>query len=74
MGDPIDGERVIRHIDAPKRLPILEHLFFARDDRLGSMGVSLEAQRHVPCHRKPLPHLSDVSVIYELVRSIENGQ
>ena len=68
------GERVIRHIDAPKRLSIFEYLFFAGDDRFGALGISLEAQRYEPCHRGPAPHLSDVSAIYELVQSIENGQ
>ena len=68
------GERVIRHIDAPKRLSILEYLFFAGDDRFGALGISLDAQRYVPCHRGPAPQLSDVSAIYELVQAIENGQ
>jgi serine/threonine-protein kinase HipA len=68
------GERVIRHIDAPKRLSIFEYLFFAGDDRFGALGISLEAQRYVPCDRGPAPHLSDVSAIYELVQAIENGQ
>src|SRR5574343_1265258 len=68
------GERVIRHVDAPKRLSILEYLFFAGDDRFGALGISLEAQRYVPCNRGPAPHLSDVSAIYELVQAIESGQ
>lgn len=68
------GERVIRHIDAPKRLSIFEYLFFAGDDRFGALGISLEAQRYVPCNRGPAPHLSDVSAIYELVQAIESGQ
>ena len=68
------GERVIRHIDAPRRLSLLEYLFFAGDDRFGALGISLEPQRYVPCHRGPAPHLSDVSAIYELVQAIESGQ
>ena len=68
------GERVIRHIDAPKRLSIFEYLFFAGDDRFGALGISLQAQRYVPCNRGPAPHLSDVSAIYELVQAIESGQ
>ncbi|ABM34169.1 hypothetical protein Aave_3618 [Paracidovorax citrulli AAC00-1] len=35
------GERVIRHIDRPARLSILEMLPFAGDDRLGGAGVTV---------------------------------
>lgn len=34
------GERIIRHIDRPARLSILEMLLFAGDDRFGALGVS----------------------------------
>jgi len=68
------GEPVIRHIDAPKRPSIQEYRFCAGDDRFGALGISLEAQRYVPCYRGPAPHLSDVSAIYELIQAIENGQ
>src|SRR5574343_769065 len=68
------GERVIRHIDAPKRLSILEYLFFAGDDRFGALGVSLQADRFVPCDREPAPRLDDIPAIYELIQSIEAGQ
>ena len=68
------GERVIRQIDAPKRLSILEYLFFAGDDRFGALGVSLQEDRYVPCGRDPAPHLGEVAAIYELVQAIEAGQ
>ena len=32
------GERIIRHIDRPARLSILEMLLFAGDDRFGALG------------------------------------
>lgn len=68
------GERVIRHIDAPKRLSILEYLFFAGDDRFGALGVSLQADRFVPCASEPAPRLSDIHAIYDLIQAIEAGQ
>lgn len=34
------GERIIRHIDWPARLSILEMLLFAGDDHFGALGVS----------------------------------
>jgi len=68
------GERVIRHIEAPRRLSILEYLFFAGDDRFGALGISVEEGRHVPCASGPAPHLGDVPAIYELVQAIELGQ
>ena len=34
------GERVIRFLDKPPRLSLLEYLYFAGDDRFGALGVS----------------------------------
>ncbi len=34
------GERVIRFIDRPPRLSLLEYLYFAGHDRFGALGVS----------------------------------
>lgn len=49
------GERVIRLIDRPQRLSLLEYLFFAGDERFGAMGVSLSASSYTPCNRTPMP-------------------
>jgi serine/threonine-protein kinase HipA len=38
------GERIIRQIDRPARLSILEMLLFAGDDRFGALGVSVSAE------------------------------
>ena len=38
------GERVIRFIDKPARLSLLEYLYFAGDDRFGALGVSTSAR------------------------------
>lgn len=68
------GERVIRHIDAPSRLSILEYLFFAGDDRFGALGVSCAEDRYWPCVHGPAPHLSALPTIYELVQAVQSGQ
>ena len=34
------GERVIQYVDRPKRLSLMEYLYFAGDDRFGALGVS----------------------------------
>ena len=36
------GEQVIRFIDKPPRLSLLEFLYFAGDDRFGALGVSTQ--------------------------------
>lgn len=42
------GERVIRLIERPVRLSLLEYLYFAGDDRFGALGVSLSDAAYVP--------------------------
>lgn len=37
------GERVIRYIDKPARLSLMEYLYHAGDDRFGALGVSTSA-------------------------------
>ena len=49
------GERVIRFIDKPKRLSLLEFLFFAGDDRFGALGVSTSSTEYLPRRLGPLP-------------------
>lgn len=65
------GERVIRHIEAPRRLSILEYLFFAGDDRFGALGVSLDPGHYRPCAGGPLPHVGEVPAIYELAPAFD---
>lgn len=64
------GERVIRHLDRPQRLSILEFLYFAGDDRFGALGVSTSADEYLPRQIGPLPNLGDVDAIAELVRRV----
>lgn len=48
------GERIIRHIDRPARLSILEMLLFAGDDRFGALGISTSAEHYVPRRIGPI--------------------
>ena len=64
------GERVIRFIDKPSRLSLLEYLYFAGDDRFGALGVSTSGDEYLPRRLGPLPSLTDVRHIHELVRKV----
>jgi serine/threonine-protein kinase HipA len=64
------GERVIRLIDKPSRLSLLEYLYFAGDDRFGALGVSTLRDRYAPRTTGPLPKLADTAAIHELVRKV----
>ena len=54
------GERIIRQVDRPARLSILEMLLFAGDDRFGALGVSVSADQYVPRQLGPYPQLRDL--------------
>ncbi len=64
------GERVIRFLDKPPRLSLLEYLYFAGDERFGALGVSLSDQQYLPRRFGPLPLLADTEAIAELVRKV----
>lgn len=64
------GEQVIRFIDRPPRLSLLEFLYFAGDDRFGALGVSTSADEYLPRRLGPLPALADADRIHELTRKI----
>ncbi len=64
------GERVIRFLDKPPRLSLLEYLYFAGDDRFGALGVSSSGERYEPRRSGPLPLLADTAAIHELVRKV----
>lgn len=65
------GERIIRHIDRPARLSILEMLLFAGDDRFGALGISLSAEQYMP--RKLGPY-ADLGQLAELAQAVEDVQ
>jgi serine/threonine-protein kinase HipA len=68
------GERVIRFIDRPPRLSLLEYLYFAGDDRFGALGVSTHEKHYRPRRMGPLPNLSDSNEIHELIRRIQANE
>ncbi|HXC07883.1 MAG TPA: HipA N-terminal domain-containing protein, partial [Steroidobacteraceae bacterium] len=68
------GERVIRHIDRPARLSLLEYLYFAGDDRFGALGVSTSADEYLPRRLGPLPALEDADQIHELIRKVQDNE
>jgi serine/threonine-protein kinase HipA len=68
------GERVIRHIDRPARLSLLEYLYFAGDDRFGALGVSTSAGEYLPRRLGPLPTLEDADQIHELIRKVQDNE
>ncbi|MCX2864360.1 type II toxin-antitoxin system HipA family toxin [Paucibacter sp. PLA-PC-4] len=65
------GERIIRHIDRPARLSILEMLLFAGDDRFGALGVSVSAQQYVPRAMGPYPQLRDLAPLSAAIEDVQ---
>lgn len=64
------GERVIRLLDRPPRLSLLEFLYYAGDDRFGALGVSSSQTAYLPREIGPLPKLADVDAVHEVVRRV----
>ena len=67
------GERVIRILEKPERLSLLEFLYFAGDDRCGALGVSLSPDAYVAHATNPLPSFESLmdmqSVIEKVLRN-----
>ena len=68
------GERVIRFIDKPPRLSLLEYLYFAGDERFGALGVSTSPDRYLPRRLGPLPTLPEADRIHELIRKVQENE
>jgi serine/threonine-protein kinase HipA len=68
------GERVIRYIDKPARLSLLEFLYFAGDDRFGALGVSTSPDEYLPRRLGPLPTLKDADELQELIRKVQHNE
>jgi serine/threonine-protein kinase HipA len=68
------GERVIRFVDKPSRLSLLEYLYFAGDDRFGALGVSTSADRYLPRRLGPLPTLQEADRVHELIRKVQDNE
>lgn len=68
------GEKVIRFIDKPDRLSLMEFLYYAGDDRFGALGVSTSATEYIPKGRGPLPRLEDAQTLSEVVAKVQEGE
>lgn len=68
------GEKVIRFVDRPKRLSLMEYLYYAGDDRFGALGVSTSADTYLPRPGGPLPRLKDAQLLSEAAAKIEAAE
>lgn len=68
------GEKVIRFVDKPKRLSIMEYLYYAGDDRFGALGVSTSSSTYSPRVVGPLPRLGDAQQLSEVAAKIEASE
>jgi serine/threonine-protein kinase HipA len=68
------GEKVIRFLDRPKRLSLMEYLYYAGDERFGALGVSTSATAYSPRSGSPLPRLSQVQHLSEVIAKIEAAE
>jgi serine/threonine-protein kinase HipA len=64
------GERVIQYVDRPKRLSLMEYLYFAGDDRFGALGVSASDTEYLPHRGGPLPRLEQAQELSEVVAKV----
>ena len=68
------GEKVIRFVDQPERLSLMEYLYYAGDDRFGALGVSTSASEYVPRKTGPLPRLEEAQQLSEVAAKIEASE
>jgi serine/threonine-protein kinase HipA len=68
------GERVIRLIERPARLSLLEYLYFAGDDRFGALGVSLQMEVYVPAPTAAIPTFDGLAGIHRAVQRVMAGE
>ncbi|MDD4887744.1 MAG: HipA domain-containing protein [Thiomonas sp.] len=68
------GEKVIRFVDKPKRLSLMEYLYYAGDDRFGALGVSTSQDIYSPRAGSPLPRLEQAQQLSEVVAKIEDSE
>ena len=66
------GERIIRLIERPLRLSILEMLLFAGDDRFGALGISVSAEHYTPRYLGPYPQLKDLGALSHAIEDVQS--
>ncbi|HET6789021.1 MAG TPA: type II toxin-antitoxin system HipA family toxin, partial [Aquabacterium sp.] len=64
------GERVIQYIDKPRRLSLMEYLYYAGHDRFGALGVSTSSTHYLPRYNGPLPHLDQAQALSGVIAKI----
>jgi serine/threonine-protein kinase HipA len=68
------GEKVIRFLDKPTRLSLMEYLYYAGDDRFGALGVSTSPNTYSPQAGGALPRLEQVQQLSDVVAKIEASE
>jgi len=68
------GEKVIRCVEKPKRLSLMEYLYYAGDDRFGALGVSTSMSTYSPSEVNPLPRLDDVQQLSDVAAKIDASE
>lgn len=68
------GEKVIRFVVKPKRLSLMEYLFYAGEDRFGALGVSTSPSQYIPAEKSPLPRLEDAQKLSDVAEKIEASE
>lgn len=68
------GEKVIRFVDKPQRLSLMEYLYHAGDDRFGALGISTSPSAYSPKAGSPLPRLEQAQQLSEVVAKIEASE
>ena len=68
------GEKVIRFAVKPKRLSLIEYLYYAGDERFGALSVSTSSSIYTPYATGPLPRLSHAQQLSEVAAKIEASE
>jgi serine/threonine-protein kinase HipA len=68
------GEKVIQFVVKPKRLSLMEYLYYAGDDRFGALGISTSPSTYNPQAASPLPRLDDAQQLSEVAAKIEASE
>lgn len=68
------GEKVIRYVARPRRLSLMEYLYYAGDDRFGALGVSTSSIAYLAQSVSPLPRLVDAQGLSEVAAKIEASE
>src|SRR6185503_19413083 len=59
-----------QYVDRPKRLSLMEYLYYAGDDRFGALGVSSSETEYLPRPGGPLPRLAQAQALAEVVHKV----